>query len=99
MTSLLLYFVVIATVITSIVNAVKPGYKKFAGKYTVTINTLLSFWLGILASFSVAPYLDLELNNGLLILLWLALGTGSGIFYDVWALLQNAWDKIKKSLE
>jgi len=95
MTNLILTLIVCSTVITSIVNVAKPAYKKFAGKYAISITTLLSFLLGILSAFSLAPYLGLELNSGLLLLLWMALGTGSNLFYDVWSLIKNASDKIR----
>lgn len=94
MTNLFLFFVALATIITSIVNFLKPAYKKFAGKFTVTINIAVSFALGILASFSVAPYLGLELNAGMLIILGLALWTGSNIFYDLRNIVKGLWDKI-----
>jgi hypothetical protein len=45
MTNLLIYFVALATVITSIVNFLKPAYKKFAGKFNVTISIAISFIL------------------------------------------------------
>ena len=99
MTNLILTLIVCSTVITSIIEAMKPGFKKLTGKYTVTVATLLSFLLWILASFSVAPYLWLELNSGLLLLLWMALGTGSNLFYDVWSLIKNASDKIRGIVE
>ena len=62
MTNLILTLIVCSTVITSIVNVAKPAYKKFAGKYAISITTLLSFLLGILSAFSLAPYLGLDLN-------------------------------------
>lgn len=94
--------VVCSTVITSIVNVAKPAYKKFAGKYAISMATLLSFLLGILSAFSLAGYLELELNTGLLIMLWLALGTGSNIFYDCRELIKWVWtrlNEVKKSVE
>lgn len=66
----------------------KPAYKKFAGKYAISITTALSFLLGILSAFSLISYLDLDLNTWLTIMLWLALGTWSNIFYDVWELIK-----------
>ena len=57
MTNTILILLVCSTVVTSIVNMAKPAFKKFSGKYTVTVCTFLSFLLGILAAFSVAPYL------------------------------------------
>ena len=99
MTNTILILIACSTVITSIVNAAKPAYKKFSGKFTVTISVLLSFILGIVASFSVAPYLFAELNTGLLVLIGLALGTGSNLFYDLWELLKSATDKIRSTIE
>ena len=58
MTNLILTLIVCSTVITSIVNVAKPAYKKFAGKYAISITTLLSFLLGILSAFSLAGYLE-----------------------------------------
>ena len=66
----------------------KPAYKKFAGKYAISITTALSFLLGILSAFSLSAYLGWEYNAWLLIMLWLALGTGSNIFYDVRELIK-----------
>ena len=99
MTNLILILVVCSTVITSIINAAKPWFKKLTGKYTVTVSVALSFVLGIVAAFSVAPYLGLELNNWLLVLIWLALGTWSNIFYDVRELVKSASDKIRWVVE
>lgn len=99
MTNLILILIVASTVITSIINAAKPWYKKLTGKYTVTVSVALSFILGIVAAFSVAPYLDLELNNGLLVLIGLALGTWSNIFFDVWELVKSTTDKIRWVVE
>ena len=73
----------------------KPAFKKFSGKYTVTVCTFLSFLLGMLAAFSVAPYLWYELNNGILALIWLALGTGSNLIYDVREIIKSTGDKIR----
>lgn len=73
----------------------KPAFKKFSGKYTVTVCTFISFLLGVLAAFSVAPYLWYELNDGVLVLIWLALGTGSNLIYDVRELVKSASDKIR----
>ncbi len=73
----------------------KPAWKKFAGKWNATINIAVSFILGLIASFSVAPYLNVELNNGLLVILWLALGTWSNLFYDLWEIVKWLWDKLR----
>ena len=99
MSNIFLTFVVMSTIITTIVNFIKPGYKKFTGKFATSITILLSLVLWLVASFSFAPYLALELNNGLLILLWLALWTGANIFYDVWNLLKATTSRIRKDLE
>lgn len=102
MTNLILTLIVCSTVITSIVNVAKPAYKKFAGKYAISITTLLSFLLGILAAFSLAGYLELELNTWLLIMLGLALGTGSNIFYDCRELIKwvgTRLNEVKKTVE
>lgn len=95
MTNTILILIVCSTVITSVVNCLKPAFKKFSGKYTVTVCTFLSFLLGVLASFSVAPYLWYELNTWVIILVWLALGTWSNLVYDVWDIIKSAWDKIR----
>ena len=102
MTNLILILIVCSTVITSIVNVAKPAYKKFAGKYAISITTLLSFLLGILSAFSLVPYLGLDLNGGLIFMLWLALGTGSNIFYDIWELIKwvgTRLNEVKKAVE
>ena len=98
MTNTILILIACSTVITSIVNAAKPAYKKLR-KWSVTISVVLSFVLGIVASFSVAPYLFAELNTGLLVLIGLALGTWSNLFYDLWELLKSATDKIRSTIE
>jgi predicted PurR-regulated permease PerM len=95
MTNTILILIVCSTVITSVVNSLKPAFKKFSGKYTVTVCTFLSFLLGVLASFSVAPYLWYELNTWVIILVGLALGTWSNLVYDVWDIIKSAWDKIR----
>lgn len=98
MTNLVLIWVVCSTIITSIVNCAKPAYKKPAWKWTVTINTILAFALGILCSFSIIPLLWLEINTWLTILVWLALGTWSNIFYDILEVIKAWSDKIKSAL-
>ena len=94
MTNIFIWLIAISVVITSIVSFAKPAYKKFAGKFAVSINILLSFILWEVASFSIAPLLGLELNTGMLILLWLALGTWSNIFYDLWNIVKGIGDKL-----
>jgi len=90
MTQTILILIWLSMIITSVINFAKPAYKSFAWKFEATINIGLSFILGIVASFSVAPYLELELNTGLLILLGLGLWTWSNLFYDLLRLVQNA---------
>lgn len=85
-------------VITSIVNFAKPAYEQFVGKFNTTINIALSFMLGIAAAFAVKPYLDIDIANWALILVWLALGTGANIFYDIWKLVQNLGSKSHEPL-
>lgn len=97
MTDLILTLIVCSTVITSIVNVAKPAYKKFAGKYAISITTLLSFLLGILSSFSLSAYLGWGYNTWILIMLWLALWTGSNIFYDVWELIKGLGVRLKEA--
>lgn len=80
-----------AMVITSIVNFAKPAYKEFVWKYEPTVDIALSFILWVCSSFAVSPYLEIQLSTWALILLWLALGTGANIFYDIWKLVQNLW--------
>ena len=94
MTNIFIWLIAISVVITSIVSFAKPAYKKFTGRFAVSINILLSFILWEVASFSVAPLLGLELNTGMLILLWLALGTWSNIFYDLWNIVKGIGDKL-----
>lgn len=98
MTNLILIWVVVSTVITSIVNSIKPAYKKVAWKWTVTISTAIAFVLWILASFSIIPYTWLDVNVWLTILVGLALGTWSNVFYDIWELIKTWSDKIKSAI-
>lgn len=79
----------VSMIITSIVNFAKPAYEQFVGVFATTINIALSFILWICGAFAVSPYLDIELSSWALILIWLALGTGANIFYDIWKLIQN----------
>lgn len=98
MTNLILIWVIVSTVITSVINAMKPAYKKIAWKWTITISTVLAFALWILASFSIVKYMNLELNTWLTFLIGLALWTGSNVFYDIWELIKTWSDKIKSAL-
>lgn len=99
MTTAILILIACATVITSIINFAKPWYKKFAWEYYAAITIGISFLLGIAASFSVKPYLWIDLNTGVLILLGLALGTGSNLFYDLWELIKGAGAKLKATAD
>lgn len=95
----LLILIVASTVIMSIVNALKPAYKKFTGIYTVTISVAISFILWIVASFSLVPFLWLDLNIWLIIMIWLALWTGSNVFYDIWKIVESFGSKLSESAE
>lgn len=98
MTTAIIILTVSATVITSIINCAKPWYKKLVGKYAVTVSVLLSFILGEIASFSVAPYLWVELNNWVLFMIGLALWTGSNIFYDLWEIVKGLGVKLNETV-
>lgn len=89
-----LILIITATVITKIVDFAKPAYEDLVGKYAVTFNIILSFLLGVCASFAIAPFLEFQLSINALVLLGLALGTGATIFYDVWKLVQN-WGSVR----
>lgn len=89
MQTTLIILVGTAMVITTIVDFAKPWYKDLVGKWEVTINIALSFVLWVCSAFAIRKYIDFDLNDWALILLWLALGTGANIFYDIWKLVQN----------
>lgn len=95
MGTLVLVFVIISTIITSIIEFIKPAYKKVAWKYAVSINVALSFILWLIASYSFAPYFGFDFNNWMLFLAWLALWTWSNIWYDLWEIVKSFWDRIK----
>ena len=86
-------------IVTSIVEFAKPAYQDFVGKYAVSINIALSFILWVCAAFAIKPYLELELSNGALVLIWLALGTWATIFYDIWSLIQGFGSKLRNKQE
>ena len=87
MTSTIMILIVSATVISTIISFAKPAYEWLVKKkYIATISIGLAFVLGILASFSIDFWLDL--TGWAKILLWLALGTGSTIWYDLWEILK-----------
>lgn len=77
-------------------NAMKPAFKKLTWSYTVTVCVFISFLLGVLAAFSVASYIGYELNDGILLLIGLALGTGSNIFYDCRELIKGLGNKLNE---
>ncbi len=89
MQTTIIILIAAAMIITTIVNFAKPAYEQFVGKYATTINIALSFILWVCAAFAIRPYLEFQLANWALILLWLALGTWANIFYDIWKLVQN----------
>lgn len=89
MQTTILILIATAMVITTIVNFAKPAYEQFVGRFAVTINIALSFILWVCSAFAIRPYLEFEVASGALVLLWLALGTGANIFYDIWKLVQN----------
>lgn len=95
MGTLVLLFIIISTIITSIIEFIKPAYKKVTWKYAVSINVALSFILWLIASYSFAPYFGFDFNNWMLFLAWLALWTWSNIWYDLWQIVKSFWDKIK----
>ena len=99
MTTTIIILTVCATVITSIVNVAKPAYKKLVWKYAVTVSVLLSFLLGEIAAFSVAPYLSIEVNNWVLFMIGLALGTWSNIFYDLWEIVKGLGVKLNETVK
>lgn len=98
MTNLILIWVVCSTVITSIINAMKPWYKPFAWKWTVTISTAIAFILWIVCAFSLVNYMNLDINAWLTVIIWLALWTWSNVFYDIRELIKSWSDKIKAVL-
>lgn len=89
MQTTIIILIATAMVITSIVNFAKPAYEQFVWRFATTINIALSFILWVCSSFAISPYLEIELSTWALILIWLALGTGATIFYDIWKLVQN----------
>ena len=86
-------------VITSIVNFAKPAYEQFVWRFATTINIALSFILWVCGAFAVKPYIDIEIANGALVLLWLAIWTWANIFYDLWKLIQNLGSNKKSALD
>lgn len=89
MNTIIIGMIIISTVISTVVNFAKPAYEQFTWKRAVTVNIGLSFLLGIASAFAVIPYTGLQIWVWASILVWLALGTGSTVFYDIWKLIQN----------
>ena len=80
-----------ATVVTTITNFIKPIWK--GSKNEKTFSILCSLVLGVVSAFSVEWYLWIELTTGALILIGLAIGTGAGIWYDLWSLIKGFENK------
>lgn len=89
MQTAIILMIIASTIITTIVNFAKPAYKDLVGKRETTINIGLSFVLGICSAFAITPYVEIEIWVWATILIWLALGTWSTVFYDMWRLIQN----------
>lgn len=91
----LLLCVIASTIVTAIVNFAKIWYKGIKKEVKDAINVLLSFWLGIVASYAIYPRISLELTTGAIILIWLGIGTGSQIRYSVLEILKWWGSKVK----
>ena len=93
MTNVILILVVCSTVISTIISFAKPSYEGLVRKkYVATISIGLAFILWIVAAFSVDFWLDLTVWAK--ILMWLALWTGSTIWYDAWEILKAVETKL-----
>ena len=99
MQTTVLILIATAMIITSIVNFAKPAYQEFVWKYEPTINIALSFILGVCSAFAIRPYLEWELATWAVILIWLALGTGANIFYDIRSIVQWTGSKLRGTKE
>lgn len=95
MTTNLLLCVIASTIVTAIINFAKPAYSKRAGKAKDTINVALSFILWIVASYAIYPYINVELTAGAIVLIGLAIWTGSQIWYSVLEILKWWGSKVK----
>lgn len=93
----ILLCVVASTIVTAIINFAKPAYSKWAGKAKDTINVALSFLLWVVASYAVYPRINVELTSGAIVLIGLAIGTGSQIWFEVLEILKN-WNAKTKGL-
>lgn len=95
-----LVLIAVAMTVTAIINALKPAYEGFIWKKLAnSISIIISFALGIAWAFAAYPYLNLELSNLAITLIGLAIGTGSGIFYDIRSLIssyKNKWNSLPK---
>lgn len=88
MTTTICIIICSAMVITSIVEFTKPAFQDLVKKkYLSAICIAISFILWLIAAFSFNYWLDLTI--GAKILLWLWLGTGATIWYDVWKVVQE----------
>lgn len=96
MTNTILIFIVTATVISTIITFAKPAYEwHVKKKYATSISIWLAFILGIVASFS----LGFEATAWVKFLIWLALGTGSTIWYDLLEVLKALEIRLANKLE
>lgn len=93
MTNLILTLIVCSTVISTIISFAKPAYEGLVKKkYEATISIGLAFILGIVAAFSLDFWL--ELSVWVKVIMWLALGTGSTIWYDAREILKAVETKL-----
>ena len=87
MATTILILTVCATVISTIISFAKPAYTGLVRKkYVTTISIWFAFILGIIAAFSVDFWLNI--TAWAKVLLGLALGTGSTVWYDLWEILK-----------
>lgn len=93
MTTAILILLVCSTVISTIISFAKPSYEWLVRKkYVATISIWLAFILWIVAAFSVDFWL--ALSSGAKVLLWLALGTWSTVWYDAREILKAVETKL-----
>lgn len=96
------FLILISTsiVVTTVINFIKPLYEAFFNKkVSWAISILLSLILWVIWAFSVKWYLEIELTNWALFLIWLAIWTWAGIFYDLWSIVQNTNKKDLPKIE
>ena len=88
MTTTICSLIVTAMVITSVCNFIKSSISWILKKKQITLIAMgASFVLGLIAAFSINFWIELEV--GAKILLWLALWTGSWIWYDARSVIQE----------